>query len=303
MSLRTALLFLVASLPTLALAHGGGHGHDASGAAPTLHVGKAYESCYFDLHPELTQRQLRTFTAEAGEVVRFQQLGAARALGAGTWSFDIGQVSTPINDAKGAWNNTFSHPEADHYLGDVQNIPRLGLRYGLNGWVDLGLWGTLNPTSNYGFVGVDAKLTLLEDEIAAVPVHVAVRPSLTTVLGPKEIWFGNAAVDLTAGLTVAGLSPYVGVGGTLGAAVERSSDVDLDPALTVMPVAVTGITYQLWHVHVAAEATWSTVQTYGVVLRARSQYLSRPSAQAGTTASRTSRTLRVSDSTVSGFCR
>jgi hypothetical protein len=245
----------------MALAHGG----DEAGAAP-LHVGTAYKSCYFDLHPELTQKQFRTFTREGAMVVRFEQMAAPDALGSGSWSFSIGQSATPIDDRKGAWNNTFSHPESDHYLGDVQQIPRLSARYGLNERVDLGLWGTVNPQANYGFVGADAKLSLVDSHFGTLPYHVAVRPSVTSVIGPKELWFGNAGLDVTAGVTVAGLSPYVGVGGTLGAAVETSRDVSLDPAITVTPVAVTGLAYHIWHVHLAAEATFSTVSTYGMVV-------------------------------------
>lgn len=244
------------------------HGHGADGPQPVLHVGDAYDSCYFDLHPELTQRQLRTFTAEAASMVRFQQLQAAQALGKGTWSFGVAMTATPIDDAKGAWNNTFSHPTADHYLGDVQQFPRLFVRYGASERVDVGLWGSGNPEANYGFVGIDAKITLLEDRFAAVPVHVAVRPSATTLIGPDELWTGNAGVDLTASLTVAGLSPYLGVGGTLGVSVEKSNEVELDPAVTLTPAAVTGLEYRVWHLRLGAEATWSNVNTFGLVVGA-----------------------------------
>ena len=266
-TLALAVLVTLAH-PVIALAHGSGHGHDASGAPPVLHVGTAYDSCYFDLHPELTQQQFRTFTAEGASVVRFQQLGAASGLGAGTWSLTLGQGFTPINDAKGAWNNTFSHPDADHYLGSLQRIPRLALRYGVTGGLDVGVWGTINPQANYGFVGVDAKLTVLDGEVAAVPVHLAVRPSATTMLGPSEVWLGNAALDVTAGVTIAGLSPYVGVGATVGMAIETSDDVTLRPAVTLSPAALAGIVYRIWHLRLGAEAAWSSIPTYGVVVGA-----------------------------------
>src|SRR5262245_27515554 len=95
---------------------------------PTLHVGTEYEECYLDLHPELTAEEFRTFTAEGSSVVRFQQLAGAQTLGDGTWAVGLALSATPIDDSKGAWNNTFSHPTADHWLGDVQRIPRITVR-------------------------------------------------------------------------------------------------------------------------------------------------------------------------------
>src|SRR5262245_59777409 len=124
----------------------------AHGADPQLHVGNEYESCYLDLHPELTQSEFRQFAREAGLAARFQQLAPAPTLGVGRLQISLGFTASVIDDSEGAWNNTFSHPESDHWLGDVQKFPRLILRYGVSDAVDLGAWGTLNPQSNFGFV-------------------------------------------------------------------------------------------------------------------------------------------------------
>ncbi len=235
----------------------------AVGATPVLHVGNSYDSCYFDLHPELTQGQFRTFAAEGGAVVRFLQLAAADTLGKGTFEVSMNMSATRINDAKGAWNNTFSHPDAEHWLGDVQQFPRLVVRAGVTDYLDVGAWGSVNPLSNYGFVGVDAKLALLQRRQGA-PVDLAVRPSVTTVLGPSELWFGNVGVDLTVSRDYSGLSPYVGVGGTASLAIERSNDVDLSPAFSVRPVALVGLAYDFHWFSAGAEAVFSDVHSAGV---------------------------------------
>lgn len=254
-------------VPAFASAHGG-HAHTSAGAAPKLHVGNEYDDCYFDLHPELTQHQFGVFAAEVNAIGRFMQLTAPQTLGTNGWSLSLAISATPMNDAKGAWNNTFSHPKDDHYLGDLRQIPRLIVHYGVMQHLDLGLWGTVNPASNFGLVGIDAKIGVYDDVVGDVPVYVAFRPSASSVVGPKEVWFGNLAADLTAGIRVVGLSPYVGVGGTLGVAVEKSKDVALDPAITFKPVGVTGLSYKIGYFHAAAEATWSTVQTFGLSLGA-----------------------------------
>lgn len=253
-----SLLTLSAFVPVPALAHGEGE------AVPDLHVGSDYDNCYFDLHPELSQGELHTFTAEAASVTRFQQLQAPAGLPGGDWSLSMAMSVTPIDDSKGAWNDTFSHPEDDHWLGDDVRFPRLVVRRGLTEHVQVGAWGTANPSSNYGFAGLDAMISWSVGREGGLPVDVAVRPSATTMLGPDELWAGNAGLDATAGLTWKGLSPYVGVGGTLGVAVERTDEVDLAPSVTLAPVAVTGVTWRVWHVRLGAEATWSNVQTFGV---------------------------------------
>ena len=115
-----------------------------------LHVNTAYNRCFFDLHPELTKAQFEEFAGELGSILRFRQLGDAPTLGKGRFDVGLQYTMTPINDRKGAWNNTFSHPNADHPLGDIIEFPRIVARFGVSDRVDVGGWGGIAPGSNWG---------------------------------------------------------------------------------------------------------------------------------------------------------
>src|SRR6185369_9786373 len=111
------------------------------------------------------------------------QLGDTDTLGKHKFDVSLQYTSTGIDDSKGAWNNTMSHKAADHYLGESIVLPQVAARFGVSDRVDVGVWGTLNPQSNYGVVGVDTKIALLRQGPGR-PVTVAVRPSLSSLVGP-----------------------------------------------------------------------------------------------------------------------
>lgn len=75
LSLSAAAFCLFASASASAAAHG-------SSGNPVLHVGYAYDSCYIDLHPELTAGQFKAFArefADAGAFVRRVSVCRARS--------------------------------------------------------------------------------------------------------------------------------------------------------------------------------------------------------------------------------
>jgi len=228
---------------------------------PTLHVSDAYRSCFFDLHPELTKDEFKEFAAELGSVLRFRQLGDTTTLGKGNVDISVQFTSTPVGDAKGAWNNTMSHPAADHWLGESISLPRIVARFGVSDRVDVGAWGGLSPGSNYGLVGADTKIALVRQG-ADRPVSVSIRPSITSLLGPSEVWAGNASIDVSVSRALGALSPYAGVATTASLAVERAEDVDLDPATAAGSLAYAGLSYR-WRAFVlSAEVEKGTLVSY-----------------------------------------
>lgn len=241
---------------TTAAAHGGGDGAD-------LHVGDAYDNCYFDLSSELTQAEFDQFAAEAGAVARFHQLSGARTLGKWNFEVSVALASSTVDDSDGAWNNTMKHPEDDHYLGDTISFPSLRLRMGVSDDIDVGLWGTLDPASNYGFAGLDAKFAVLS-QTRGWPVSVAVRPHVSTLVGPEEVWLATGGVDGSVSYDIFGIQPYAGAGVATSAAFERSDDVDLDTGMAFSPVAFAGIEYNWSHLSVGVEGEISEVPTWGV---------------------------------------
>lgn len=210
---------------------------------PTLHVGGGYSSCFFDLHPELTQDQFREFTAELGSIMRFRQLGDPATLGKGHLDVSLQYASASIDDAKGAWNNTMSHPAADHYLAESIAFPRIVARFGVSDRVDVGAWGGVDAHSNYGLIGADTTIAVLRQGPTR-PVSVSIRPSVTSLVGPSEVWVANASVDLSVSRAFGRLSPYAGVAASSSLGVERSDEVDLDPATAQNGLAYAGLSYR-----------------------------------------------------------
>lgn len=260
-SLVGALVLTTAVVPA--------HAQPRAGApAPPLHVSAAHDSCFFDLHPELTAAEFEDFADELGSILRFRQLGENAPLGKGRFELSLQYARSPIDDAKGAWNNTMSHPTADHGLGGSIAFPRIAARYGLSDRMDLGAWGSLNPRSNYGILGVDTRIALLKQGPSR-PVTLTIRPSVTTLVGPSELWAGNASVDVSVSRAFGRVSPYVGVSTYTSGAVERSKDVDLDPASTAGSLAYAGVSVRLRGLTLAGEVGTGPVRSVGFSVASR----------------------------------
>ncbi len=252
----------VGLLATLVAAPAGAQTTTTSRPAPILHVHDDYSSCYFDLHPELTKAEFKEFAGELGSVLRFRQLGDTSTLGKGRFDISLQYTRSPIDDSKGAWNNTMSHPTADHYLGSALEFPRLVARVGVSDSVDLGAWGGFDPHANYGLAGIDSKIVLMRQGTGR-PVSLSIRPSVTSLFGPAEVWAANASIDVSVGRTFGAFSPYVGVATSASLAVERSNDVDQDPAWAEGSVAYAGISYGWRGLQVTAEVEKGALTSYG----------------------------------------
>lgn len=227
-----------------------------------LHVGTDHEDCYFDLHPELTQAELKQFAREGGQVMRFRQLSSADTLG--KWKFDVslGYAVFFIDDTKGAWNNTMSHPTGDHYLGSKLDVPQLGLRMGVHDDVDVEVYGTLNWRANYGLVGAATKIRVLEQG-DRMPVSVAVRPSVAALLGPSEMQGVNASIDLSVSRTFHGFSPFAGVTVSATGIHEDSPDTEIGSQTASHELAFAGVEYRYKAISATAQAEISNVTAIG----------------------------------------
>lgn len=199
-----AITVTLTSMAPIALAHPDGH----DGTPAPLHVDDSYDECFFDLHPELTQAEFDEFAREGGVVMHDLQLASAEAMRPGDFEVSLDFSRTVIDDSKGAWNNTMSHPTSDHWLGHTRAFPRLSARAGVSRRVGVGVWGTLDPRANYGFLGMHSKVTVVEQD-DATPVSVAVRPTAVALLGPEELLVLDLGIDASVSRSYKGLSPYV----------------------------------------------------------------------------------------------
>lgn len=251
--ISAAAAIVAVAAPTTASAqylHGGGHAGE-----PVLHTSNRWKECSFQLDPSLTKDAWKQFTREAGMVVYFRPLTDARPMGKGSFEVSMLQWKTGINDSDAAWNDTFVHPEADHWLfeGSGLSFPGLTARAGVADGTDVGVFWTRNPNANYGVYGAQLQQSLVRGDDA-----VAARVSFSSLYGPDDVGFNVTGLDLVGSKAFAvssrvSFSPYVGVSGYLTRSFERSAVVSLanESALGVQGMA--GATLSGYGVRLAME--------------------------------------------------
>ncbi len=207
----------------------------------------------FELPPTLTNEELKTFAGDAGALLRFRQFGDADTIGKGRVDVSVQFAGDPLADSKGAWNAA---------------LPAVAARAGVNDRVDIGAFGAYNAEANYGMAGADTKIVLMR-EGASWPVTVALRPSVTALIGPADAWVGSASIDLSVSRAIGPLSPYAGVATTGAIALERLTEVDLDPAAAHRSLSYAGLAYRWRAIIVAAEVEKAAEVSYGVRIGTR----------------------------------
>lgn len=232
----------------------------------TLHVSTRWEECAFQLDPALTQDAWRQFTEEAALVAYLRPLTDARPLGAGRVELSLLQWATAIDDSDSAWNDTFVHPSADHWLieGDRLAFPGIMVRVGVSDRMDVGGYVTKNPKSNYGFVGGQVQHSIIHDEEHGWAV--AGRANLVSLFGPEDVDLTVLGLDVLASKTVPvndwlTVSPYVGGSSYMSASREKSDVVDLDGEYVPGNQVMIGAVAEVYRTRLAMEVSSARVQT------------------------------------------
>jgi hypothetical protein len=258
-----AIAMAVIRTPAAAQGHADGHGR------PHLHGNGKWKECSIQLAPTLTQGAWRQFTQEAGLVAYFRPLVDAEPLGRGRVEVSAVQWETAIDDADDAWNDTFVHPDAEHYLfeGSGLKFPGIMVRAGVSARTDVGLYVTKNPKANYGFVGGQLQRGLVGGE--GRRWHASARVSFVSLYGPEDADLTVYGTDLVASrkLTLtrwAEVSPYVGVSGYLSTSHEKTAAVALHDERVAGAQAMAGAVLQLSKARLAAEYNAAKVRTVSV---------------------------------------
>lgn len=229
-----------------------------------LHVNPSLKECDVQFAANLTQASFRRFVREGGDIVSYKNLGGARVLPAGDFELAVGYASSPIDQFSGAWNDTFHHPYGTHYLGDRIAMPLLEGRVGLGRSLDVGAYFTGNPEAKYRLAGAGLKWSFLRSESNLVP-DMAASVNYGIFFGMKDTTVHALGLDYHASKTWSVFTPYVGVGGTVTYADERSPVVELDAESTLMPHASAGLSIRPWRgIDLDAGATLGSVPTYQV---------------------------------------
>ncbi len=234
----------------------------ALSADVVLHVDPSVKDCEVRFAPELTQRAFRRFAREFGSVSAFKQGAPPATLGRWGVALDVEQIFFTVDEASAAWNDTFVHPTADHWLGADKSFPKLRLRVGVADDVEVGAFFTKSPEANYGWLGLEGKWAILAQR-ADVPVALAVRAAYTKTLYVADMDMHAVTADVSVGRTFWNvLTPYVALGADGVLARETTSAVDLKTERLVVPHAAAGMEVRWWHLAVGAEAQVSALTTY-----------------------------------------
>lgn len=260
-----AVALAIALIQTRAAAQNYNHTH----AGPTLHVNPRWKECSLQLDPSLTQSAWRQFTQEAGLVAYFRPLSDARPMGRGKFEVSVVQWKTGIDDSEAAWNDTFVHPDDEHWLfeGDGLEFPGLMLRAGVAGSTDVGIYLTKSPGANYGFYGGQLQRSLLEGTTGSWAASA--RVSFVKMYGPADLDFTVYGADLLASRTMSltrwvALSPYAGVSTYLSSSHEKTTAVDLDDERVLGAQGMVGAALELSKARFAVEYNVARVSTFSL---------------------------------------
>jgi hypothetical protein len=266
-TMMTLIIAALTLFQTTAYAHGG-HGGKPN---VQLHVNPKWDECSFQLDPSLTQKQWHQFTKEAAVVVYFRPLTDARPMGAGNFEFSLLNWETGINEEKGAWNNTFVHPDSNHWLvgGKALGFPGLTFRAGITGKIDIGAYWTKNPRANYGFWGGQVQYNLIND--LKKNWAASARVSFVSLYGPKDLDLIVYGLDVVASKKYAlfrrfSVSPYAGVSTFVSGSHEKTTAVDLKDEHVLGAQATVGVVTQISIARIAAEYNFSRINTFSIKL-------------------------------------
>jgi len=263
---RMSTLVLLAGLTSLpAGAAAQGH-HDV-----TLHVSDRWKECSIQLDPALTQEAWHQFVEEGGRLIYFRPLTDARPMGRGNWEISALKWQTNIDDTDPAWNDTFVHPHATHWLyeGSGLSFPGLTARVGVGSRIDVGAYFTKNVQANYGVAGAQMQYAFVRDP--ASPWGAAARLSVVSLFGPADVNLGAVGLDLLASRRLdivrrVSVTPYVGWSSIASVGRETSDAVSLEDEAAASSQAMAGAILQVAMVRIAAEFTTGAVATRSLKL-------------------------------------
>jgi hypothetical protein len=237
--------------------------HGSSGN-PVLHVGYAYDSCYIDLHPELTAGQFKAFAREFSDAGAFVPMAGARSLA--PWKVGIGLTynQTFIDDSKPQWNNTFSHPGADHWLGQPA-LPILQARIGLPRSLETELMVTGDPESNWAIAGAALRVPLLV-ETPAIPLSASLRMGYLHLFGADELDLDAVSMETLVSRTMGIFTPYVGVGGVVAHGSEHTEELSLGSTTAFSARATVGLEIAIGRFRIAGQGMLASVNSLALML-------------------------------------
>ena len=238
--------------------------HHTGDHSVTLHLTNSYDECAMFLDPSLTQSAFREFVREVGPIIYFKPISSARPLG--KFNFDLGleyQKTSPLEDYKSKWNDTFAHPDSDHYLvpdNHRLSLPLFHARMGVTDKMDMEMQFTKNFASNYGWVGGGLKYGFYYD--AGSGLAGAARTNYSSMLGVSDLNYHHVGADLLVSKDLWLFRPYAGVAFSLGYMIETTSKVNLKNETVTGFEGILGTEFVWKYLSIALEADFAVINMY-----------------------------------------
>lgn len=238
--------------------------HHTGEHAVTLHINNKWKECAIVLDPSLTQSEFGDFVKEVGPILYFRPMAGAKPLGKFRFeiSFELWKTA-PLQDYAGKWNNTFSHPDANHWLtGDDHTLsfPVPRVRMGITDKVDAEIFYTKSPGANYSFIGLAMKYAIHNNPETGWAFSI--RPGYSALLGVDDMSYDSLAVDMLASKDIGLFRPYTGANFSYARASETTSKVNLNDETVNAMKWLVGSEFNWKYLSMALEADIGIINMY-----------------------------------------
>lgn len=228
--------------------------HHSGSHSVVLHTNNRWSECAIVLDPSLTQGDFNAFIAEVSELMYLHPLAGAKPLGRLKFEVALETHAARIEDWKPKWNNTFSHPDPNHTLvGDshILSIPGLRGRIGVTDRTDAELFFTINPESNYGFLGAAVKYAIVNSP--GSKWGASVRGSYLRLLWVDDMDLDQVAADVLVSRDIWHFRPYAGGALAVSYGVEKTDKLDLSKETVFLPMGLVGTEFVWKHLSLGIE--------------------------------------------------
>jgi hypothetical protein len=241
--------------------------HHAGDHAVTIHTNNTWGQCAIVLDASLTQSEFGDFVKELAPMLYFRPMSGAKPLGKSRYeiSYELWKTA-PIQDYEGKWNNTFSHPNADHWLtadDHTLSFPVPRARMGITDDIDAEIFYAPSG-ANYSFFGLAMKYAIPNDPETGWAFSL--RPSYSTLRGVADMSYDSLAVDALASKDMGFFRPYVGGTFLYGWAAETTSKVALNNETVPKMELIVGSEFNWKYLSMALEADIGIINMYSVKL-------------------------------------
>jgi hypothetical protein len=171
---------------------------------------------------------------------------------------------TFIDDTRPQWNNTFSHPGEQHWLGRPA-LPIAHARIGLPRAFEGEIMFTGDPRSNWALVGAAVRAPVVS-EVTGSPFSAALRLEYSHLLGAQEVDVDSVALGGLVSKSFGRFTPYAGVAAFVARGTERTPELVLPSQTAFGARATAGLEVALGPIRVAGQGAWSPVPVVALMV-------------------------------------